>query len=334
MTKAAALAMIVVTVSAVALVAFVRGWAQTRLVDVPNERSSHTQPTPRGGGIGIVLAFLGGVLWLAWTGRIDAMLALAMVLAGGMVAVTGFLDDRHTLPALPRLAVQVASALLGVWIVGGVGELPIGELVWSPGTAGFVIAVFGIAWLINLINFMDGIDGLVGSHTVFVGVTGAALLWLGGASGPGLMMMFLALAAAGFLAFNWPPASIFMGDVASGFLGLVMGLVAIDTAETVNLWAWGTLMGPFIADATVTRAMRGLREGDWVGAHRSHVYQRLSRAWHGHAPVVHAYWLLALVVILPLAIAAAYLPSLGWLIMGGSWLVLFAGAFLLGAGRD
>lgn len=334
MTPAITLSVLIVFTVSLNLVAAVREWARHRLLDVPNERSSHAEPTPRGGGLAIVLAFLGATLWLWQSGGVTGGLAAALVLGGGLVAATGFLDDRRSLPATPRLAAQIAAAALGLALIGGVETLPVGSWQWTPGAAGWAIALVGLVWLVNLTNFMDGIDGLVGSHTVFVAGAGAGLCWLCGAPAEAVLLLMLMAATLGFLVFNWPPASIFMGDVASGFLGLVLGFIAIETAPEINLWAWGILLAPFMADATVTRAVRIARYGDWLGAHRAHVYQRLARAWSGHRHVVHAYWLVALTAVLPAALAAALMPALGWLLMLCVWVVFFAAAFLLGGGRD
>lgn len=316
------------------LVAIVSMWARTHQLDVPNARSSHTTPTPRGGGIAIVLASLAGALVLWWNGQLADGLALAIVCGGAGIALVGHIDDRRNIATLPRLVIHIAAAAFALWCIGGVAALPVGTYIWHPGSIGWLIALVGLVWMINLTNFMDGIDGLVGSHTIFVSLAGAALLWATATPGGAAFMVLLAAATAGFLVFNWPPASIFMGDVSSGFLGFVIGAVAIATAEHVNLWAWGLLLTPFIADATITRAMRIVRYGDWVGAHRSHVYQRLSRRWSGHAPVVHTYWLISLIVFWPLALLVTLHPAVGWVVMPAAWGISFAAAFALGAGRD
>lgn len=316
------------------IVAFVCMWAKTRQLDIPNERSSHTVPTPRGGGIAIVITALVCVAVLYWGSHLSASQALALGGGGALIALIGHWDDRKGLFASLRLIVQVAIALAVVVVVGGVSVLPVGAQMWEPGVIGGIVAVVGLVWMINLTNFMDGIDGLAASHTVFVGLAGATLLWQADALGLAAFMLLLATASAGFLVFNWAPATIFMGDVSSGFLGLAIGVVAIASAQDVNLWAWGILMTPFIADATITRAMRIRLYGDFFGAHRAHVYQRLSRKLGGHAPVVVRFWVLSLAVFLPLAVYVAHHPATGWTVMPVVWLVSFATAYRLGAGRD
>lgn len=316
------------------VVAFVCMWAKTHQLDIPNDRSSHTTPTPKGGGIAIVLTMLLATAVLYGGGHLTPALALSLSLGGGAVAMLGHLDDRRGLSAVFRLVVQVLAATLAVWLVGGVSVLPLGSFDWQPGLIGGVIAVIGLVWMINLTNFMDGIDGLAASHAVLVSLAAAALLWSADAHGPASYMLLLAAASAGFLVFNWPPATIFMGDVSSGFLGLVIGTVAIATAEHVSLWAWGILITPFMADATVTRAMRYRLYGDLFGAHRAHVYQRLSRRLGGHQPVVQRFWALSLLIYVPLAVYVAQVPSSGWLVMPATWVISFVAAYRLGAGRD
>lgn len=316
------------------VVAFVCMWAKTRQLDVPNERSSHTVPTPRGGGIAIVITALVSVAVLYWGGHLEPLLAVALGGGGALIGLIGHWDDRKGLSTSLRLVVQVAIAIAVVVLVGGVSVLPVGSQLWEPGVIGAVVAIVGLVWMINLTNFMDGIDGLAASHAVFVGLAGAALLWQADALGLAAFMLLLAAASAGFLVFNWAPATIFMGDVSSGFLGLAIGVVAIASAQDVNLWAWGILLTPFIADATVTRAIRYRLYGDLFGAHRAHVYQRLSRKLGGHAPVVVRFWVASLLIYLPLAVYTAHHPASGWIIMPVTWIVSFVIVYRLGAGRD
>ena len=316
------------------LVAFVCMWAKTHQLDMPNERSSHTVPTPRGGGIAIVITALVSTVVLYWSGHLPSSVAAALGFGGALVALIGHIDDRRGLSAFLRLFVQVVAASLAVFLLGGVGSLPVGSMVWEPGFPGALIAIIGLVWMVNLTNFMDGIDGLAASHAVIVSLSGVVLLWMAGAHLAAGYLLLLAAASAGFLVFNWPPATIFMGDVSSGFLGLVIGIIAIATAEYVNLWAWGILLTPFMADATVTRALRYKLYGDLFGAHRAHVYQRLSRRLGGHQRVVCWFWAISLGICLPLAAYVAQVPSSGWLIMPATWGISFVIAYRLGAGRE
>ena len=204
------------------------------LLDIPNPRSSHILPTPRGGGIAIVVAWFVALVILMWLGRLDAWVGVALLGGGGAIALIGWLDDRHHLSAGIRAGVHLVAAAWAVWCLGGLPSLDVGPGVVPLGWLGGAVAVIGIAWLTNLYNFMDGIDGLAAGEAVSVGLVGGGLLAFAGTSGMALAAVSLAAAAGGFLVFNWPPAKIFMGDVGSGLLGYalkVKELIAVDYSD-------------------------------------------------------------------------------------------------------
>lgn len=280
-----------------ALAGWVRVYALRRaMLDVPNARSSHSAPTPRGGGLAIVLSVLGVTLGGAVGGLIDPRLAVALVGGGALVAVAGWLDDVRGLGARPRLLCHTAAA---GWAVAWLGGLPVLILPGGPvllGLAGTLLAVIGIVWATNLFNFMDGIDGLAAAEAVVLGAGGGLLLMAGGAGGAILLPAALAMASLGFLFWNWSPARLFMGDVGSGFLGFTFATVGLwsERAGTASVLLWGVAGMAFVFDATVTLARR-LRRGEALAAaHRHHAYQRLLRAGLGHAQVVGLYSLLNL----------------------------------------
>lgn len=257
-----------------------------RLLDTPNARSSHQVPTPRGGGVAIVVSFLlAFVVWHLVAGA-DSRLVWALVPSSLLVAAIGFWDDHVSLSARSRLACHLVSAVWAVCWLGGWPTLDLGGghiLYWQ--WLGSVLAVPALIWSINLYNFMDGIDGLAGMEAVFVGLAGGCMLWFNGVDC--MPMWLLAAAAAGFLVLNWPPARIFMGDAGSGFLGFIIGVMALQATASgkTTIWPWGVLMGIFVVDATLTlfrRAVRGIRLSD---AHRTHAYQWASRRWGSHRPV-------------------------------------------------
>lgn len=270
-----------------ALCALVRRYALTRsLLDVPNERSSHSVPTPTGGGIAITLVVVAGIAVLASTGVVDDRTAIALVVGGALVAAVGWLDDRRGLSASARLLVHTAAA---AWMVGwlrGLPELSVGAGAVHLGIAGALLAVLGAVWSTNLYNFMDGIDGLAAAEGVVVGLAGALLL---APREPALaaVALLLSAASAGFLVWNWRPARLFMGDVGSGFLGLAFaGLaVASENAHALPALLWLLLLGPFFVDATVTLLRRIARGERWVAAHRAHAYQRAVQAGWSHRRV-------------------------------------------------
>jgi glycosyltransferase WbpL len=255
------------------------------LLDVPNERSSHTVPTPRGGGLAIVAVVLAGVALLALNHRVEARLAVALG-GGAVVGAVGWLDDRRGLAAGVRLLAHAAAAVWAVVWLGGMPSLTIGVGSVNLGWAGALLAVLALLWATNLYNFMDGIDGLAASEAVTVGLAGAILLARADLS-LSLVALLLACAAAGFLVWNWPPAQIFMGDVGSGFLGFAFGTLAVasENAEALPAFVWLILLGAFFADATVTVVRRMARGERWYRAHRSHAYQRAVQAGCSHSQV-------------------------------------------------
>lgn len=258
------------------------------LMDVPNHRSSHTVPTPRGGGIAIAATTLIGVLALCAAGIVPVQLGWAMGGGGLAIAVVGWLDDLHEISASVRAIIHVAAAAWAVLWLGGLPSLDLGWTSVSLGLVGTGLAIVGIAWLINLYNFMDGIDGLAGTEAATIGVTGfTVLLWLGH-GGLAMLGLLIAAASAGFLLWNWAPAKIFMGDVGSGFLGFAFGVLALasERAGALPLLAWMILLGAFVFDATITLIRRIVRGESWHEAHRTHAYQRLVQAGWSHSAVV------------------------------------------------
>ena len=323
-------------IAAAAGTAVARRWALRRsLVDLPNARSSHTQPTPRGGGIAIVAVFVAAAtVWAAYSDAGAWALWIAVVPPGLAVAAVGLRDDLRPLPARVRLAVHVAAA---AWLVWGLGGLPPVHTLGSPadwGIAGHVLAVIAVVWVLNLYNFMDGIDGIAGAQAVFV--AGASAL-LGGAQSPAFVpLVVLAGASAGFLALNWPPARIFIGDAGSGFLGFVLAglLLANHAAAPPSIWLAVILLAVFLADATLTLARRVARGESPHAAHRSHAYQRLSRRWGAHRPVTLAACAVNLGWLLPLAALASARPDWALPLALLAVAPLLAAAAAVGAGTE
>lgn len=277
------------------------------VLDVPNQRSSHDAPTPRGGGAAIVVATTGALLALAWIGTIRVELLLALAVGGAAVALVGFMDDRRRLRVSVRFAVHVAAALWALGWLGGLAPLRLGGYTVNFGWSGYVLGVLGIVWVLNLFNFMDGIDGIAGSEATFVAWAGAALA--AGASSGSAALVFGA-ACVGFLRWNWPPARIFMGDVGSGYLGYVVAVLALASMHdsAVAIWVWLILGGVFFVDATVT-LLRRLSRGQRVyQAHRSHAYQWLARRWGSHLRVTLALLGVDVCWLLPCAAFAALHP--------------------------
>jgi Fuc2NAc and GlcNAc transferase len=282
------------------------------LLDHPNQRSSHSTPTPRGGGIAIVLASLlaVGAQWLR--GTVAPQLFAALLIGGLAVAAVGFMDDRRRLSAKLRLLVHAGAAILAMALLGGLPPIQIGQQLLHFGAGGFVFGVLAIIWALNLFNFMDGIDGIAGSEAAFVCGAGA-LLAMRFDSGLGSSHAALAMCAAtiGFLLWNWPPARIFMGDVGSGYLGYAIALFALADGreQPAGILSWLILGGVFLCDATVTLVVRAVRGQRLSAAHRSHAYQRLARRWRSHRRVTLVIAAVNVCWLLPCAIFALAHPQ-------------------------
>ncbi|KNE28286.1 MraY family glycosyltransferase [Achromobacter spanius] len=265
-------------------------WAHHRnILDEPNHRSSHSRPTPRGGGIGVVTACIVGVTGATTMGLLSPSTAGALA-CGLPIAVIGYIDDRHSLSAHSRLLVQVASAVGALWLLS---PLPTLALFGFTLPAGLTLTLYliGIVWMTNLYNFMDGIDGIAAAQAIAIGLCWAIV------AGPAAAVagMVLALAAAGFLVYNRPPAKVFMGDVGSAFCGFFIAVAALQMQQTTqeSLILWLLPAAPFILDATVTLLVRLMRKQRPNEAHRSHAYQILSRKVRAHGPVSLGYFLIA-----------------------------------------
>jgi Fuc2NAc and GlcNAc transferase len=305
-------------------------------LDVPNARSAHAIPTPRGGGLAIVLSASVGISILATLGMIDGAVWLALVPGGLAVATVGFVDDRRSLAPSVRLTVHVAAACFAVAVLGGVPPLQFGTTVADLGWTGNVLGVLAIGWTLNLFNFMDGIDGIAASEAIFI-AAGAVLIAvvLGRAGGAHAAALVFAGACAGFLAWNWPPARIFMGDVASGYVGYTVAVLALAAGrgQSSEPFLWLTLGAAFFADATTTLVRRVLRGERVHEAHRMHAYQHLARRWRSHGKVSAGLAVANLAWSAPLAAAAALRPerAAGCAVLAlAGWLVV---AVVAGAGR-
>jgi Fuc2NAc and GlcNAc transferase len=275
------------------------------VLDIPSDRSSHRVPTPRGGGLAIVVTFLAGILALAGAGEVERPVTVALVGAGAIVALVGFVDDHQHVAARWRLMAHFIAAAWALWWLGGLPPLTLFGGVVGLGWAGTALAALALVWLLNLYNFMDGIDGIAGVEAVTVCIAAVVLYALRPSSGaewalPGV----LAAATLGFLIWNFPPAKIFMGDAGSGFLGLMLGVLALRAAAVSPewLWSWVILLGVFVVDATVTLFRRLQRREKVYQAHRSHAYQRTARLRGAHAPVTLAVAVINVCWLLPLAL--------------------------------
>ncbi|MDO8453329.1 MAG: glycosyltransferase family 4 protein [Sulfurimonas sp.] len=250
------------------------------LVAEVNERSSHTSPTPHGGGIAIAFTWFAGLSYLYFDEQIEAKLFYALMV-GVIIAAVSYADDLFELSTKLRLAVQSGVALLGLFALGGLELIDFGIFVVKNQIITNLFAFLLIVWFINLYNFLDGIDGYAGSEALFLALAG--LILFGGAH-----FIVLAVSVLGFLVWNWHKAKIFMGDVGSTLLGYTVAVFTLYYAnqESANMWVWITLFGLFWFDATLT-LLRRYRNGEALGkAHKKHAYQRLTQSGWSHDRVV------------------------------------------------
>jgi UDP-N-acetylmuramyl pentapeptide phosphotransferase/UDP-N-acetylglucosamine-1-phosphate transferase len=257
------------------------------ILDHPNDRSLHAQPVPRGGGLAILIAIgvCGAVA--VWSHPMPGLAGAALAVT--LVASVSFWDDYHVVPPAYRLVAHVIAAAIVLYSGFHLPELNAAGAGrgWLH-ALGFVLSALFIVWMINLYNFMDGMDGFAGGMAVFGFGNFAVMGWMAGQDAFSAVSLVVAAASAGFLVFNFPPARIFMGDVGSSTLGLL--------AATLSLWGVRDgvfpagiallVFSPFIADATVTLIRRLLRREKIWQAHKSHFYQQLVQAGYGHRTTV------------------------------------------------
>lgn len=315
--------------------AALRRYALARqVIDIPNARSSHTTPTPRGGGVAIVLVFLLALPLLAKQGLISTDELIGFLGSGFLVALLGFIDDHRHIPARWRLLGHFAAGCWGAFWLNGLSSLELGSLYLAAGIMTQAVAVFYLVWLLNLYNFMDGIDGIAGAEAICVTLGGVLLYILTGHMDAAWLPGLLCCAVLGFLFWNMPPARIFMGDAGSGFLGITLGLMSIQAGwfKSELLWAWLILLGVFIVDATWT-LLRRLFRGDKVyEAHRSHAYQWASRHFTSHKVVTLSVIVINVLWLLPCALLVTleYITGFWGLVIAYAPLLVLAIRFRAG----
>jgi Fuc2NAc and GlcNAc transferase len=325
---------------AVTLIAAVAAYAVTALVrrharrlgtiQTPNERSSHTVPTPSGGGVGIVAGGSIATAAAAWPAPLPYAVVLILAL---VMAAIGLVDDMRPVPARLRLPAQLVLVALAVWLAVSVDALGVALPPLVVGAMAVVVATY---W-VNLFNFMDGIDGIAAAQAMFMGLAGALLAVVANpaAGGEPVVWLLIGIAAAsfGFLLLNWPPAKIFMGDAGSTYLGFVIAVLALISvgAGWLTLMQWVILAAAFVTDATVTLVRRLLLRERIFEAHRRHAYQVLSRRWGSHRRVTLAFIAINVIWLLPLAYVAS-LPGWTWPALGLAYVPLIGVALYSGAG--
>lgn len=297
------------------------------ILDRPNERSSHAIPTPRGGGLGVLAALL--PVWFAIpfflpaTSMVHSITTVHWVIPLAALLLTGvsWVDDLLTIGPLPRLAAQFAAALVGAFLIE--------DAVFQgllPDTLDKIIAAIGWVWFVNLFNFMDGIDGISGVEALSIG-TGLLFIGLVGPQPLDAVhgqALAVAGAALGFLAWNWPPARIFLGDSGSVPLGYLLGWLLLSLAASGAWQAAAILPLYYLADATITLLRRVVRGEKFWHAHRDHFYQAAIKRGLSHARVSSTVAVVNLLLIGLALLSVLANPDTLW-----PWLALLAAAILV-----
>lgn len=296
------------------------------ILDNPNERSLHTSPTPRGGGMAIISAILVacGILFANYFNFTQAFFQVGIACV--LLALTAFLDDKYQLPVIARFSVHILAAALLIY--SGLVITDFGLLWYDLDWIAPVLLVLFVIWMINLYNFMDGMDGFA---------AGMAVIGFGTLSIIGILAnqhlyaninSIIAAAALGFLMFNFPPAKIFMGDIGSSVLGFLLAFSALWGIKLALFQIWIPLLifSPYIVDATVTLISRLIRLEKVWKAHKSHYYQRLvERGWGHRKTVLLEYLLMLLCSVSALFAVGMAAPGL-WVVLvvwGLLYLIMF-----------
>ena len=299
------------------------------LLDIPNERSSHVRPTPRGGGLGIVLGtVICAAIYAYFTADIKILL---IVLLSSVIGTVGWIDDlKKGLSAGLRFAIQFICSLIVIWVFNPIDILPL------PAPLNIHLQYFGIVisfiWIIgitNIFNFLDGIDGFAGAQGFIAGLMLAILSW---GTEMSFIAIFISLSCAGFLIFNWHPAKIFMGDVGSSFLGFLFATMPFylkdtDTSpiRTEMFFATTIAIWFFLLDGTFTIFRRLFKKEKIWQAHRSHLYQRLVISGMSHSEVVITvcFFYAILFAITIYYAAQPHAPFINWPILGTAFILFF-----------
>ncbi|MFC1688440.1 glycosyltransferase family 4 protein [Pseudomonadota bacterium] len=277
------------------------------LLDHPGERHSHTLATPRGGGAGLLVAYLVASLLFLWPDWPEWW--LYCMLPGTLVlALTGWWDDHASLGVLLRLFVQLAVSFYLIVCATSAG--------WMQGLASMFISGLFVIWMINLYNFMDGSNGMAGLQGVFASAVLAVLFYLSGDPSFALLSLILTACCIGFLPWNLGQAKVFMGDVGSLALGFTFASMLLYGAVT-GAFAYPValmVMMLFLTDAGLTLSWRVIRGERWYNAHRQHLYQRMIACGWTHGRVALVYQAINLILVLPGIVLAVRFPALAWAI--------------------
>jgi Fuc2NAc and GlcNAc transferase len=270
------------------------------ILAVPGSRTLHENKIPRGGGIVFSLLFVFGIAILFVFGITSFEVLMVLGVGGFVATIFGFADDIVDISEGYKLTVQI---LLAMWVIYWFEANILIELV--PSWFSLFLTSFLLVWMINLYNFMDGIDGMAISGALFISIIASILSLVGGGLELSIIFFLLAVSSVGFIIYNWPPARIFMGDAGSIFLGYCFGALVLKSSTNgdISFWIWVIILSYFLVDTTVTLLLRIVIVRRYL-PHRSHAYQNLARIWNSHAKVTGLVMAYHFIWILPLSVWA------------------------------
>jgi Fuc2NAc and GlcNAc transferase len=285
------------------LITFLVRWIAIKvsIVDIPNYRSSHDVPTPRGGGISIAIVWFLGLLFLYTKGIIEANLFYAL-LSGLILVIISLLDDIISISYSVRLLFQIISISIGLYFLGGMELIDFGFFQIEHQIFLSVLAGIAILWFINLYNFIDGIDGYASAEAIFLSLAVFVL------SGNSIILLFGA-SALGYIYWNFGKRKIFLGDIGSTLMGYTLGIIALYENNTgdMPILIFVILSGLFWFDATLTLFRRFRNREKLTQAHKKHAYQRFVQAGYSHGHTVIYSILINLILFAVAFIAHKYL---------------------------
>jgi Fuc2NAc and GlcNAc transferase len=297
---------------------------------VPNGRSLHRRIVPRGGGAPLAFAVLIGLGFVYMHGDLSRGEAMIFLVGGGAMAAAGYADDLHEIRPRYRILIQISAIL---WMAGWLEEplgLDLGRHLEWPKIITLIIA--GL-WFLNLYNFIDGIDAMASSATIYAGLTMGTILAIQKEYVLTCMLGLVVASTIGFLKFNWPPAKMFLGDAGTSFLSyMFLGVTVLGTCKgSINVWTWLTIFAIYFTDTTVTTSIRFLKFRTlFYRPHRSHAYQNLARVWDSHRKVVMLICAVNLLWVLPLTVAGLFQPDAAYIYCGIVYVPLTAWAIRYG----
>ena len=262
--------------------------AKKGLLDIPNHRSSHVTPTVRGGGLVFVGLWLLTLVVLKIFNSITFAVFIFYLVPTALLTILGFVEDNYTLAARWRFLIQIIVAIISLAIIGNIADFNLGFFVLSWSIINLVLAFLAILWSINLFNFMDGTDGFAATEAIFILLLSCLFFYLTGVVMVSYVLLVLVILIGGFLVCNWPKAQVFMGDVGSTPLGLIIVITALYAQKYyhIPIILWMMLYGVFLFDATITLVRRILHGERWYQAHKNHAYQRLHQAGFSHLQIL------------------------------------------------